>query len=609
MNVSKKNIFFQTLIYVCLFIFSLIIIYLHKNDIILTKSWTIYYLWLINCFLALAYLFFKIPRSLYSRVSLIISQDVYILTLVLILAFFTRFFLLSTYPYVTLGDGLRDAGLNALKIKKGLLKDFFDFGAYQGYGNFIPLISFFFISVFKNSPLVYLVPSSLIGILSILATYLLSRIWGGKKVAVIASFFLVGSLFHLHYSRTELLVIMDSLLSPLIILFVYSAFFFFEGYFLAGLIFGFAFHFYAGIRGVLFISVFYLFLEKTKQLILFLIKKDFREFYLNLKRMILEFTVFCIGLIITLGPTLNKINFGKDNNLISKVGNAKLIFLEDEFIKKDLKEKINFLYKNYEKSFLVYVFNTAKDNAFHFYFDSPLLNFPLNWFFLVGLFYLLIKKDNSKKKQLTNLLIFIIFLFPITNQVIINTTGDNHRLMSILPVLSIFAAYGLVVFFEKLTVKYSGIIIGIIVFFYLFSQLLFYFINRPSDLAFDEVGLKEYVFQKIVEFIKRDTFYDTYFILNNDQFNYDSWHYLEKIKFFTYPKQVELVDKDSFLSKISLYQVQKNKKAAFIFIKQIPEIEHYEKVVYETQCLKQILPNYDCPNNFIGSYYFYLLKI
>lgn len=604
MNLIKKNKPITLLSYLTLLTLSLIIILFHEKDIDLSNSWLIFYLWLINFCLAILFIAIKIPKNVYNKLISIIAEDRKIIFLIFLITLFARFFLLSVYPYVVLGDPLRDAGLNGLKINQGSLKDFFGFGAYQGYGNFIPLISYFFIPLFKNSPLIYLIPSAIVGILSVLVTYLLGRIWGGRKVAIIASLFLVASPFHLHYSRTELLAIMDSLLSPLIILSIYSALIFFQGYFLAGLISGFAFHFYAGIRGVLFISVFYLFLIRFTHLISFLIKKDIKGLYLNFKNMILGLVIFSIGLIIALGPTINRINLNKDNNLVSNVGTTKIIFSDDQFIKKNLLEKVNYLYKSYEKSFLVYIFNSNTD--FHFYYDSPLVNFPLNWLFLIGLFYLLVKRE-SNKKQLTNLLIFIIFLFPFTNQVIINSIGASHRLMSILPVLSIFSAYGMIMFFEKLTGKYSSVIIGIIIFSYLVWQLSFYFIDRPSDRGFDELGIKEYVFQNIVEYIKKDRFYDAYFILNDNQFNYDTLHHREKIEFFTQPKKVELVDKDAFLTKLSQESVLKNKKTAFIFLKPIPEIEHYEKIAYETLCSKRILPNYNCPNNFFGGYHFYIL--
>jgi len=352
----------------------------------------------------------------------------------------------------------------------------------------------------------------------------------------------------------------------------------------------------------------YVCLIKIIEIFKLLIKKDIYGFFLNLKKISLGLIIFFIGLIIALGPTINRFELGRNNNVVSNIGNTKIIFLDREFIEKNLKEKASWFLKTYEEAFMVYGFKSAKDNAFHFYYDSPLLNFPLNWFFLAGLFYLLLKK-NSNRKELTNLLIFIVFLFPIPNQVATNMIGANHRLMSILPILSIFAAYGLVVFFEKFTMNYSKLIMGLFIFIYLSSQLFFYFFFRLSDLAFDEVGTKEYVFQKILEYIRNDSFYQDYFILNDEQFNYDAWHYREKIEFFTHPKKVELINKDTFFSQLSHQLTLNDKKTAFIFINHFPEIEQYKKIKHETTCLKRILPKYDCPTNFFGSYYFYILSI
>lgn len=163
MNLIKKNKPVTLLSYLTLLTLSLIIILFHKKDIDLSNSWLIFYLWLINFYLAILFIAIKIPKNVYNKLISIIAEDRKIIFLIFLITLFTRFFLLSVYPYVVLGDALRDAGLNGLKINQGSLKDFFDFGAYQGYGNFIPLISYFFIPLFKNSPLIYLIPSTMVG--------------------------------------------------------------------------------------------------------------------------------------------------------------------------------------------------------------------------------------------------------------------------------------------------------------------------------------------------------------------------------------------------------------------------------------------------------------
>ena len=207
---NRKNIFIF-LSYIFFSSIAFILIFFHRSDISFKFNWIIFWFYLLNLILAVIFFLKFEEEKIIAVVIRIIKKDFLVYMVVLLFAFIARFVLLSSYPYISLGDELRDPGYNALAIPRGGV-DLFGFGSYQGYGNFIPLISYFFMFFLKISILIYRIPAAFIGILSVFLTYILTRIWTNRYIAFSAAFFLAASIKHIHYSRTELLMIMDSLL-------------------------------------------------------------------------------------------------------------------------------------------------------------------------------------------------------------------------------------------------------------------------------------------------------------------------------------------------------------------------------------------------------------
>ena len=245
---SKAFNFFY---YLFLAFSSLVLIIIYKYRFEEINHWLFFSLWSLLFLASLIFSLYKYSGIIIHKIRKILKEDARFMVILLILTLSSRFFMLQSFPFVRLGDELRDAGLDGMRIREGSLRDFFSFGSYQGYGRFIPLISFLFSFLFKNSPLMYLLPAAIVGSLSIFVTYLLGRLWLGRRTAFIGSLFLVGSLYHLFYSRTELVNISDTLIAPLIILAGYSTYFFAEGFFLTGLIGGLSFHFYSTTKSIL----------------------------------------------------------------------------------------------------------------------------------------------------------------------------------------------------------------------------------------------------------------------------------------------------------------------------------------------------------------------
>ncbi len=580
----------------------LLITYTKENP--LMHHWLFFLWWSITFIYALLFSFIKAPIHFYQKLYAIIQKEWQILLAMTTFFLFTRFFLIDHYPYIGLGDELRDAGLNALKIKQGSIKDFFDFGNYQGYGNFIPLISYFFIPFFKISPLIYRIPSALFGVGALILTYILGYRAGGRKIGISASLLLTGSLLHLHYSRTELLVIADSFLSPLIIFAVLGAFYYQEGFFLTGLIMGLSIHFYAGIRGIIASSLLYLFGVYFIRLISSFSKKEKQKSIALIQTISKGIVLLIFGFIIGLGPTITRL---KTTNVYTQVGTTTLIFHSDEFNKKKLTDKIIYIGNLYTQSFLSYTFKPTND--FHFVYyqkrqKESLLPFPLNWFFIIGLICIIIKKRIRRK--LFQLLLSIIFIFPIFNEVVVNAIGFDHRLMSSMPILMVVASVGMMYILYPIKWKFlHTILMGGFLFIYLSSQLYLFFIQRVSDYGFDR---KEYIFQEMLEYIKTDTFHSSYYIVYDEIYPFQLLHYQEKALFFTYPKNIALINKKQFMQKLAQKYERNETMIAFLFVTPFIESNKYPKKEVIKNCVqKKYIPDYACPLSFQGQLRFYLL--
>lgn len=522
-------------------------------------------------------------------------EDFSVYLAIFLFAFIARFLFLPSYPYISSWDELRDPGYNALKISQGAISDLFGFGSYQGYGNFIPLISYFLMFFMKTSILIYRIPAAFIGILSVLLTYMLTRIWMNKYIAFSAALFLAVSIKHIHYSRTELLIVMDSLLVLFILCAAYVTIKSWKGFFFLGLVIGLTFHFYAGTRSVAAITAFYLFVLYLGKIV----RSMFYEKNLLLKYLketILGLALLISGFFIALGPTINNLNI---NNAFSQVGTTRLIVYDPLFQKKSILEKASFVASSYKTAFLVYTFEPSDDPHLQYY--QPMLNFPINLFFILGLLLFLFK--SNKSSSFSYLLPTIIFLNPFLNQVLINSIKNDHRLVGVTPILSIIAAYGFITITNRV-INSNRIrkitVIFIATAFYLY-QIIFYFLQRPSDYRFNRA---DYMFYYIAQYIKNDESHSNYYILQDPVFDLTPLHFKEGFEFLDYPKTIEVVDRTTFFT---LYQ-KKDPQIGFITTQDTLELNPHVKTSIIHNCRgKTLMPEYSCPLNFEGRYLFYIL--
>ncbi|NTU46401.1 hypothetical protein HGA88_02135 [Candidatus Roizmanbacteria bacterium] len=518
---------------------------------------------------------------------------------ILILASVTRFFLLGVYPFVTTGDELRDAGLNGLYLQLGVTKDVFGFGSYDGYGNFIPLIAQLMSLITGSTSLSYLIPSALVGIASICVTYVLGRLLGGKTVGMIATLLLIASLSHLHYSRTELLVIMDSLLSVGLLLTAWFAVRNKIGFFLLGILAGFCFHFYAGIRGMLFAIVIYF-------LCLFLYQFSTLTFQkklslLHVKKIFLICVLIFTGIIIGLGPTINSLS---NNILFNRVGTTTPLFHNSPFLQKSVSEKIAHVSELAHKSFFVYTF---ENTSTHFPYKAPLLAFPINWLFLFGVSALILREKFTRNK-LSFLILIAIFSIPFTNEVLVNHVGADHRLMSTVPIITVVAAFGLDALTKRISSIYRTPILALFLIIFMALQFYAYFVNRLSDLDYEKTGTKEYTLQMMLKTAKEQSQYEKTYIINNHPHNYDFMHYQEKIEFLLYPQKGQVISKEEFLEKLASRSLEKGMNSLVLFEHPISDLIPYAKL-HTFSCYENyLLPHYFCPIATKQPYSFYSMS-
>lgn len=585
------------------FTVSLILILVYVNDSLQNnydKNWLIFYLWLINFISITIFAVIKIFPPSFILKKFFNWNELKIIILILFLALLTRIFFLNLYPYVVIGDQLRDAGLNAFKIKKGLIKDVFGFGDYLGYGNFVPLISYFLIPIFKNSSLLYRIPASLVGTFSVVVTYLLGRTQDSKKTGFVSAIFLIGSLVHLHFSRTELLIILDSFLAPLIILIFCFALINDYGFLLLGLITGFSLHFYAGIRGVVLGTLFYTgILLAKKNFFWFKNKKTIGE----IKKIFLPVFFILIGFIVGLGPRFY--SFFSQKALFNTV-NAQPLFKNQEFLSKNNIGKIQFVTATYLESFQTYF--SKKTTGPHFNYYAPLLTFPLNWFFLLGIFmtFISLKKEDPIKRNLRLLLIFDVFFVAFSNQTLLGQPGDEHRLLSVVPFINILASTGFLSFIALLRkIKIQNFLLYFLPLIFMVFQVRFYYLHRLSDLG---VKSEDYFFQSVLNYLSKTPTGEKIFLLNKEgDFNFDFLHYKEALDFFSNFRPVTLLEKKEFIEKIKNSPPKEN---LFISFTPLDEVSNKPDEIIITQCCPhKFLPAYLCPIDYPQtSYSFFVYK-
>jgi len=426
----------------------------------------------------------------------------------LFLIFLTIFFHslnLEKYPFVSIGDEIRDGGLDAFSIENNLSTDIFSYGRYNAHSLIIPGFNSLFIPIFGNSNLTYRFPSALIGSLSVIILYLFLSLNINYKVAFWSSFFLLTNHLHLFYSRTETVVIFNSLLTVLLIIFFYLYFLkksLSDTYlYILAILIGFCFNFHASIKTVALTII---------PLIIFNLYVHKYSFFDSIKK-ILTMGLF---IVIGFGPTI--------------LNSPPHIFLHTTRISNEL--NLTRLTSSFLQSLKVVAFSPTTS---HYFDHKPILSPIFLICFLIGLAYL-----SYKKFYQTYPLIYFLLVIPFFNSAVTDMVNADHRLLPLLLILSIYIGVGINIIISKFKKNVVKITVSVIFFVYLSYHGITFFTKQKANIN-DYNNLrqeKDYLSMHLIYLLKNNIkfFPNNLCVLAspyNSQ-NYNYLHYQEQRQYF-----------------------------------------------------------------------------
>ena len=138
---------------------------------------------------------------------------------------------------------------------------------------------------------------------------------------------------------------------------------------------------------------------------------------------------------------------------------------------------------------------------------------------------------------------------------------------------------------------------------------MFYFYGRPTDVNYDSAGTKEYILQSMIDYSRTLPNDRTYYLVNNQPFDFNYAHYKEKMEYLLYPKQMQIVEK-STVPELVATEMKEHKKIALLYIDSLPELDRLNGDVVTIHCGENtLIPNYFCPRNWLSYYSFSMARI
>jgi len=527
---DKKLLFLLSSISLASYFISLIIF---KTDTSFSYKW----LTLFFSLLPLATLSFLWVYSLRNHRKILASINIYGFLFIFFLALVSRLSFLTNYPFVSVGDELRDGGLNAEQIVTGQIKNIFGYGKYEAHGLIIPTFTSFFYRIFGNSVLVYRLPAAIVSIFDILLFYLLlSFLIKSKSASLLGTMILISLPLHLFFSRTEIVVILSSLFSTLILL----ALFVFRkrkmenliDYILLGTLLGFTFNLHASIKAfslivltvIIFINLYQLLFKKLK-----IGKFSIRLFFLIL------------FLFVGFGPRL----FNTDLNIFfhtSAISFASGTHLE---LKPSNLKKIA---SDYKKSLLVWI---IQPTISHYWDFKPIFSEILFSLMILGILTGLAKRDSF-----LIIVFFIALISHLTNSALTNLINTDYRLSPLYPIGCLFAGIGISVLIgatEQIRFRFLKYTFIFLLFVFLSTQLFLFFAQQPANKKYK---IEDYLSMHAIYFIKANKLDQNrslvLFVSQNNFQKLNYLHYKEQYMFF-FPKTEITIKENKSLKNNQIY--------------------------------------------------------
>jgi len=442
--------------------------------------------------------------------------------LILFLAVLSRLIFLKSYPFVSVGDELRDGGLNALEIATGETKNIFGYGRYYAHGLIIPTITAFFYKIFGGSVLVYRLPAALVSVLDIILFYLLlSLVTKNKFASFFGAMTLISLPLHLFYSRTEIVVILSSLFSTLILISLYiltkRKMKNITDYIFLGTLIGFTFNLHASVKAFGIIT-----LTATIMLCFY----QWLSGKLKTREISLRLFLLIFFLLVGFGPRLlntPSLSFFLHTSRVPLAQEKQLTLSSDNI--KEIGER-------YKRSLLVWVSEpTHSWYPDHKPIFNPLLFSLMALGIIVGL----------AKKNLYLITVFGITLVThLTNSALTDIINGDHRLAPLYPIGALFVGVGAGFLIGKLKSKVIKFTFVFSLFIFFSYRSFYFFYSQPANKNKD---IGDYLSMHAIYFLKKNNnlypFNDlTFFVSpsNYQKFNY--LHYREQYQFFLPEKNI-----------------------------------------------------------------------
>jgi len=394
-----------------------------------------------------------------------INKSWLFLLVILAIATFFRLWQLSSIPPGLYPDVAINGNDALYSLKTGDLKAFYPENNGRE-GMMMGLIALSF-SMFGVSIWSIKIVAAIIGILTVLGLYLLTRELFNKNIALLSSFFLAVSFWHTNFSRIGFRAILLPFVS------VFALYFLFKGFrtqkiwdfIIAGIFFGLGFYTYTSFRiiALLFlILIIWWFLYNVG------IKKEFYFFILSIKS---TFIFLFVSFLVTLPIGIYFLNHPQD--FLGRAAGVSIFTQENPW---------RAFGESAGKHFAMFNFH-GDNNWRHNFAGSPMLFWSIGILFLMGFFIVLFKGlyyifyykqefDDRNAAICRNygflILWFIIALLP----GMLTYEGVPHalRTIGVIPVVFIFAGlscWEIYKFFEKNTKR--KILLLIASFFFLFA--------------------------------------------------------------------------------------------------------------------------------------------
>lgn len=465
---------------VAFYLLSMVIV---KIDTDFDYRWPAFWLHIASVFIIFcAYALRNLRRLRPGKISL---NEIGPVLVILMISVLVNFWLLSTYPYVSISDELRDGGLYAMDIASGTLKNIFAYGSYNGHGLIIPIFSGFFYHVFGSSLLTFRFPSALLSSLDVVLIYLLIRTVINKQTAFWSALILLTFPLHIFFAHTQIVVAFNFFWVPVILLPLYILLkkHRFIDYIFLGTILGFALGFHAAIRGFAGLIILILLFLDFKDIIFAKLGEEKIRIRLSKMALLLFFALVGFGpRIFFTGP---EEFFLSGSSAFKDKVETPAPFTLDGLTK---------IKNNYTKSLMVYIYEPT---TFFYSEHKPIFPPLMAFFFVLGIGYSLFVLKN----KFLNILLFIILAIPLTNSAITDWVNADHRLTPILSISAIFAAIGISFCLGLIKNRYGKYLFGGLVALFLSWQVITFYTTQSANKNYE---LKDYLSMQALYFLQAD---------------------------------------------------------------------------------------------------------